>query len=876
MNARLQVVATTDATGATTRTEYDDRDRPLVVTDPLGRVTRFTYDEAGRPLTVTRPDEAVISVAYNELGLPVELTEADGARWRHTYDERGHRTETTDPAGAVTRFGYDHRGHLASVTNALGSTTHVVSDRAGLPAEIRDPLGATTAYTRDAFGRPVTVTDPLGAVTHLTWSVDGRLLRRTAPDGAVESWTYDGEGNCLTHTDAGGGVTRYEYTHLDLLAAQTGPDGVRYAFAYDAELRLTEVTNPQGLTWSYVYDPAGRLVSETDFDGRRLIYERDAAGQLTFRANPLGQTITYTRDVLGRTTRKNVSGDATDYTYDPAGLLASASGPDAEVVYQRDRLGRVKTEMVDGRVLTHDYDVLGRETRRVTPSGAVTTYAYDAAGNRTAVTSNGRTLDFTHDAAGREVGRRVGDTFSLSQVWDPAGRLSAQSVAGPNAAPLQHRSYTYRADGHLVGIDDRLSGPRRFALDAAGRVTSVEARNWTESYAYDEAGNQTQAAWPDRHAGADARGARTYTGTRVATAGRVRYEHDEAGRLTLRQKTRLSKKPDTWHYTWDGEDRLTHVTTPDGTRWRYRYDPLGRRTAKQRLSEDGRTVTEQVTFTWDGPTLVEQTTVSPTVPHPVTLTWDHDGHQPLAQTERITDETTQAEIDERFFAIVTDLVGTPTELVDEAGALAWRMRTTLWGTTTWTADSTAYTPLRFPGQYFDPETGLHYNYFRYYDPETARYTTPDPLGLAPAPNPTTYVPNPHALIDPLGLACESERPGIAQRIKDRIFGRSPQREADERMRADRIPINLGDLRGIKTPDAGEPFKSGAIRSLDDNKLIEAINDPDELGSVVTIGEGEVIQGNHRIAEALRRMEDENNTSITPETIVRILAPDGIW
>ena len=71
-----------------------------------------------------------------------------------------------------------------------------------------------------------------------------------------------------------------------------------------------------------------------------------------------------------------------------------------------------------------------------------------------------------------------------------------------------------------------------------------------------------------------------------------------------------------------------------------------------------------------------------------------------------------------------------------------RTRSTLWGATAWARDSSAYTPLRFPGQYFDPETGLHYNYLRYYDPETGRYTSPDPLGLAPAPNPVGYVDNP--------------------------------------------------------------------------------------------------------------------------------------
>lgn len=387
--------------------------------------------------------------------------------------------------------------------------------------------------------------------------------------------------------------------------------------------------------------------------------------------------------------------------------------------------------------------------------------------------TSGRTLTFTHDAAGRELARHIGESVTLTQAFDPLGRLTKQDLTGPTGHRLQHRAYTYRADGNLTAIDDDLNGTRHFDVDVAGRVTAVHAANWTEAYAYDEAGNQTQATWPSTHPGQEATGTRAYTGTRITRAGAIRYEHDEAGRITLRQKTRLSRKPDTWRYEWDAEDRLTEVTTPDGTTWHYRYDPLGRRIAKQRLAPDGESVLEQVDFTWDGATLCEQTTTSPSLPNPVTLTWDHQGLHPITQTERITAaDAPQDEIDSRFFAIVTDLVGTPTELVDEAGDIAWRTRTTLWGTTAWAADSTAYTPLRFPGQYFDPETGLHYNYFRHYDPETARYLTSDPLGLGPAPNPAAYVGNPLAWTDPLGLTpCEDAARKAAEK-KETVLGKT--------------------------------------------------------------------------------------------------------
>ncbi len=138
------------------------------------------------------------------------------------------------------------------------------------------------------------------------------------------------------------------------------------------------------------------------------------------------------------------------------------------------------------------------------------------------------------------------------------------------------------------------------------------------------------------------------------------------------------------------------------------------------------------------------------------VTWNYrpGSFTPLTQSEHIPAadlaEAPQEQIDRRFYAIVTDLVGSPTELTDPDGTLAGHQQHTLWGNTAWRGR--ADTPLRFPGQYADPETGLHYNQHRYYDPEVGAYLTPDPLGLAAAPNPHAYVMNPQVLADPLGLA----------------------------------------------------------------------------------------------------------------------------
>ncbi|MEV6674021.1 RHS repeat-associated core domain-containing protein [Streptomyces sp. NPDC051162] len=205
---------------------------------------------------------------------------------------------------------------------------------------------------------------------------------------------------------------------------------------------------------------------------------------------------------------------------------------------------------------------------------------------------------------------------------------------------------------------------------------------------------------------------------------------------------------------------------PDHVLWEYGYDALGRRISK-------RCGPDETLFSWDGTRLSEQA-----APGDEITTWDHTPgtHRPLTQTTRVLRAAGESSItafaEDRaptFHAIVTDAVGTPTELVTATGELAWQQRTSLWGTSLPAPPADAVDcPLRFPGQYHDPETGLSYNYFRYYDSERACYLTVDPLGLAPAPNPKAYVRNPLTWADPFGLA-PYERYRADSRSRETIF-----------------------------------------------------------------------------------------------------------
>ena len=755
-DANGHITKTVDPLGNVTLTEYDRYGRVIGLTNALGASTRREFDQQGCPARVERPDGTSIQLAYGALSRPVQVVGPDGATWRHSYDERGNLESTSDPAGAETRHTYDESGILTATTDALGNVTRYQSNPAGLTLSVANALGAQTRITHDAFGRVASVTDPTGAQTRLGWTREGRPAWRVTPDGQRAEWTYDAEGNLLEHCDANGGTTTFEYGPFDKPVSRTDPSGNRYAFAYDTELRLVAVTNPQGQVWRYTYDEADNLLSETDFDGRTVTYRYDAAGQVVERVNGAGETTVFVRNRLGLVTERRSGDRVYRFAYDAAGLLSRADGSDGALEYTRDRLGRVLTESWDGRILAAEYDGLGRRVRRITPSGAVSDWSYDTTGSPVALTTSAGALSFQYDAAGRETTRYLGAQAALSQRYDDAGRLSAQSVwaydqgiaPAPEPRLQQERTYAYRPDGYPVEVTDQLRGTRRYDLDQTGRVTAVHAATWSENYAYNALGNLTHSAAPGDE---DRQGEAQYVGALIRSSGRTSYEHDAQGRMVRSTRRTLSGQTKQWTYTWDADDHLVQATTPDGSVWQYGYDPLGRRTSKRRLAANG-AVTEEVQFSWDGARLAEQRTVRDGQAEVLTWDWDPGTHRAAAQTRRRFDaQTSQAEVDAEFYAIVTDLIGAPSELVAGDGRIAWHRSTSLWGTPIAVAGDGVDCPLGFPGQYQDIETGLSYNYFRYYDPATARYVSPDPLGLDAGPNNRLYTDNPLVWADPLGL-----------------------------------------------------------------------------------------------------------------------------
>ncbi|MBS2547744.1 hypothetical protein KGQ19_12790 [Catenulispora sp. NL8] len=791
------VVSETDPLGHTTITETDRYGRVLVRVNALGDTTRYERDEAGDVRRIVEPDGSASELEYNRLHQIVTVTMADGAQWHRDYDARGNLISVADPAGNSTRFAYGANGALAEAINPLGAVTRFITDRAGLSVGAADPVGGQTHAVRNSAGRVIQVTDPLGAITATEWTLEGSPVAQTRPDGAVTRWRYDPDGRLLEHIDPLGAVTAFEPGPMETLLARTGPDGVRHAFAYDSEMNLLAVSNPEGAQWSYQYDPIGQLVGETDFIGRTQSYEYDEIGRLKARINGAGQRITLDRDAAGHVVAHHTPDGDYQYSYDTGGRLLAATGPGSTLAFEYDQCSRIAAETVDGRTVRYRYDAAGRLVHRTTPSGAESAWTYDAAGRAAGLDAGSGSLHFEFDAAGREIERAIGLTAWLSHEYDVAGRPVAQQVwvsdetaggaagPGPSRRSALSRDWIWRADGAPEEIRDSLRGARRFASDTTGRVTAVSARDWSESYAYDGFGNVIVASSgegaTDAASGPDtAIQASVVDRTLLRRSRRTDHEYDAAGRLVRTVRRTLDGRSQVWEYTWDSRDRLVQAVTPDRGTWRYIYDPMGRRSAKQRIDTDG-TVVEQTTFSWHGPNLVEQHTQRPDGTW-AALTWDYEpaSFRPAAQRHRTwADDAEQNQIDEAFHAIITDLIGTPTELIAPDGHIAWHTTTSLWGRTiTAGADPGLDCPLRFPGQYHDAETGLHYNLHRYYSPDLATYIAPDPLGLSAAPNDHAYVPNPLTFSDPFGLAYGSQWHPDENYTPDEIAARNAQKADD--------------------------------------------------------------------------------------------------
>ncbi|PAU62510.1 RHS repeat-associated core domain-containing protein, partial [Pseudomonas sp. PICF141] len=701
--------------------------------DPLGAVTEYRYDEVGRLVALIPPQDEPTAYEYRNGFLHARYR--GEAVWTYRRNAQGDVTEAVDPDGQVIHYHYDAQGRLLSIRYPDTSRHVFVWNALGQLLEETLPDGGQRRFSYDALGRRIIRQDEHGAVTRYQWDAVGRLIQTTLPTGATRGFSYNAYGQITAERDELGRVTRYEYADdLHLVSRRINPDGTQLQYRYDnAQLLLTDIENEAGEHYRLDYTPGGLIRQETGFDGQRTAYAYDLNGHLlekTEFGDDGSQLITaYERDSAGRLLVKTLpDGIQVEYRYDSLGRLVSVDdGHDHPLEFEYDKQDRLITEHQGWGTLRYGYDACGQLNRLRLPDGSKLDYHHAKGGALTAIDLNGARLTSHTFLAGREQNRQQGLLLS-EYAYDDQGRLKAHAVS-QQQKNLYRRDYAYSLNGNLDHIADTRHGQRNYQYDPLNRLTRVRhTRDQPpESFAHDPAGNLLMQDRP---------GAATIKGNRLLMQGDRHYDYDAFGNL-IRERRGTGQKLVT-EYRYDGQHRLVGVTTPNGCTATYRYDAFGRRITK---TVDGHT-TE---FFWQGDNLIAESSRE----HYRSYVYEPGSFRPLAMLDGKGPKKACP------FYYQLDHLGTPQELTDFGGEIVWSAQYNAYGKVTRLAfggGEQLDQPLRFQGQYFDAESGLHYNRHRYYDPQVGRYLTPDPIKLAGGLNQYQYTPNPTGWVDPLGLS----------------------------------------------------------------------------------------------------------------------------
>lgn len=748
-----QPVLYVDPEGNSWRYRWDDNRQLVQTVDPLGAVTLCEYDERGRQIAVTNPLGQVRRTEWHDrFDLPLAETDEAGNRRAYSYDQRGNLILITDEEGCETEQFRDERGIVHTVRDARDGYKHMQwNSRAQLLA-YTDCSGSTTRFDYDRRGRLTSATDALGQSTRYDFDEHDAIVRINRADGTVEQFAYDSAGQLCTSTDAAGRVTRYVRNARGLPVRRIDAAGHSVQFEYDAAHRLHRLINENGEAYCYRYDRNDRRIEEIGLDGviRRIDY--DARGLAIAVTDAVGESdavvLRIEHDALGRERFRHARGRTTAYRYDQIGQVLQAEVfSDAgmqrivhdNLSFTYSKRGQTLSEAGHMGKLEHRYDELGNRIATMLPDGRTINRLHYGSGHLHQFNIDGDVIsDIERDALHREVLRTQGRLHTRIGYDALGHKTSARTGELASPLPLVVKEWRYDAAGELVQKTHSLHGDAAFLYDPLGRIVYAAEQQVREMFHWDAAANLVDSG--------AAGGYVRYN--RVLTFEDKRFEYDVHGRLEQKRSGRHT----TQTFGYDGEHRLIEVTTARAgvaQSVHFDYDALGRRIRKH----DAFGTTH---FLWDGLRLLQEQRGAAIA----TYLYEPDSYKPLARIDSQRDAAAGDEAGASVYYFQNDASGLPEELTAPSGDIAWVAEYKTWGNTVreqWSVAEVAGAVqplpqnLRFQGQYLDRDTGLHYNTFRFYDPDIGRFISPDPIGLLGGDNVFMYAPNPKRWMDPWGL-----------------------------------------------------------------------------------------------------------------------------
>ena len=811
-----RVTGIRDGEGGIWRRDYNLQGHLVEETDPRGNKTQYAYDKSGRPVEVTDAKGGVTKLVYTPDGQLAGYTDCSGHSSGWEYDDRKRLIKSIDAAGNVTRYRYTP---VNSVTLAQAHSEG--SDSGNHPGQLE------------------AVIHPDGSQEQLRHDAEGRLLAHTDALARTTAYRYTAAGLIANRTDALGHSLRYGWDALGRLTALENENGSVYRFHYDPVGRLLQEQGFDGKTTEYRYDDASGVLAETI----------DAGVTTRLNFDPMARLVQRRAAAPGQPEQTET------FAYNANGHLAEAQNEHARLQWVYDAAGNLVREHQhyqgpfhpDKRtaVWHHRHDELNQRTSTTRPDGHRIEWLTYGAGHVHGLLLDGQELvSFERDALYQETGRTQANGLMQTMKYDPAGRLIEQQLgaiaqlSGKDRPfypdPYRHdvqvgmqaairRRYHYDPSGQLAIVEDSRRGHIAYRYDPVGRLLAVNSAIAQETFAFDPAGNiQVPTAVQHEPMSRRAPLPKLLDNLLKEYAG-ISYRYDERGNVI--QRTQSGTRSE---YEWDAFNRMICATTWDGVTT-FAYDPLGRRIAKHSHAVEGIALREtaRTMYGWDGDTLAVESSVRKGHAggeRTVHYVYERDSFVPLVQVTRsrglrltpTTDikalmadnggkydlaldplwdgefeqEAEPFSKDEIAF-YQCDHLGTPQELTDHEGKVAWSAQYKAWGEAKEAISEAARkagtrNPIRFQGQYEDAETGLFYNRYRYYDPHNGRFISHDPIGLLGGLNVYAYALNPTEWVDPLGLS-----------------GKSSQRRKQRRSQAGQVP------KCCPCPEAGHLYRGVA-------------------------------------------------------------------
>lgn len=741
-NARGQVLEQLDANGIRTDFSYTARGwlqsrtvrANATGTSAEDATTTFTYDNVGNVTRITQPDGAYLAYTYDDAHRLTEITDNLNNTIHYTLDAAGNRTaeKTYDASSTLKRTlsrQYDQLNRLVTTLNAQNAAMQTYQNPTEAP-----PAGVIYTNGYDGNGNAIYSVDGLGVGTAQRYDSLNRLVK-TLQDHAGQ--------NATTH-DA---TTQYSYDARDNLRRVIDPENLTTAYTYDGLNNLTLLQSPDTGNSTYTYDAAGNRKTQTDARGVISTYSYDALNRLMAISYPTASlNIGYAYD------QPDISTGCTR-SY-PRGRLTTLTDSSGSTTYCYDHRGNVlqKTQVTEGYrfVTRYRYNLADRLMGITYPSGAQVSYSRDAEGRPLTVEvtpPGGTPTSILSEIAWQPFGPASRYTFAqggqvLTKTYDQNDWVTDVTSNALNLHFARDRLGTINTLGTTPGANP---ASEQYVYDALYRLTQVQtgAGSSLQDFTYNQSGDrQTRTVTPSP--------AQTYTYT--PNTHRLNGVGGNARRLDATGNTTQITGAATLEFTFDDRNRLTQVTRNATPITRSTYNAKGERVYKSSASdtrwfvyaETGHllgeySVNTKQEYLWVDNTPVAMLTITGDALH-ADDTLFANGFEPDAS---LTSTVTY---------IHSDQLDSPRAVTSTSGTTqwSWPWQSNPFGETAPTGAMTLN--LRYPGQYYDQETGLNYNYFRDYEPQTGRYIESDPIGLAGGINTYTYVDeNPFDGIDPTGL-----------------------------------------------------------------------------------------------------------------------------